>query len=99
MNVPTIFCFINGPKDLGDVIVSALAEDGTFLAEHMSSSEWWAKHDIGLTSNWKHEAYKAHYPDGYELEWVDDARTHERLNCAYSKHIEDNGPPEEACAP
>jgi hypothetical protein len=53
----------------------AIAEDGNVLAKHLSSNTHWAKHDIGITSDWKHNYYKAHYPDGYELVWLDDVQT------------------------
>ena len=46
-----------------------MAEDGTILAGHVSSSESWAK--IDLTSGSKRHLYEAHYPNGYRLEWVD----------------------------
>jgi hypothetical protein len=59
-----------GPSD---VIGYALAEDGTGLASHLSSNELFSKHDMGLTSDWKHKTYKEHYPDGFELVWIDDA--------------------------
>jgi hypothetical protein len=65
-----IFCFINGGNSLG-VQVCALSEDGNGLAGHLSSNEGWAKHDIGINSDWKHEKYKEKYPDGYELIWID----------------------------
>lgn len=71
---PKIFLWcepFNGGRP-GDVIGWALAEDGEGLASHWSSSETFAKHDMGLTSNWKHEGYAKHYPDGYELVWLDD---------------------------
>ncbi len=68
-----MFCWVNSGKGSDWQVVMALAEDGTFLASHVSSSDYFAKHDIGITSDWKHEAYKKHYPDGYELVWVDDA--------------------------
>lgn len=61
-----------------DVIGYALAEDGVGLASHLSSHEEWAKHDMGLTSDWKHDHYAKCYPDGYELEWIDNADTDER---------------------
>lgn len=51
----------------GDVSGAAVAEDGTYLAGHLSSSMGWFRHDMGLASNWKHDKYAAHYPDGYEL--------------------------------
>jgi len=56
----------------GDVIGFALAEDGTALAKHLSSSVVFSKHDMGITSTWHHDEYKKHYPDGYELEWIDE---------------------------
>lgn len=66
-----IYCFINGKiQGIGDLSVVALAEDGEQLAGHVSSSESYAKHDIGINSTWKHDKYKAHYPDGYELVWL-----------------------------
>lgn len=57
----------------GDVIGYALADDGECLAMHMSSNVSWSKHDMGLTSDWKHENYKKNFPDGYELEWIDES--------------------------
>lgn len=61
----------------GDVVSYALCEDGTALASHLSSNESWARHDMGLTSNWKHDRYDAHCGEGgWELEWVDDVATH-----------------------
>jgi hypothetical protein len=53
--------------------VRAVAEDGGYLASHVSSNEWWAKKDIGLTSDSKHEIYRSRYPNGYELILVDKA--------------------------
>ena len=67
-------------------VVIAMAEDGTFLASHLSSNEMFAQHDIGLTSNWKHKTYAKYYPDGYELEWVDNPKNHEGLMAAYNKN-------------
>ena len=67
---------VRGSRPGGDVLGVALAEDGTGLAEHLSSSEGFARHDIGLTSDWHHDDYRKHAPDGFELEWVDDVATH-----------------------
>ena len=80
---PRVFLFINSSAPEWYVGM-ALAEDGCFLASHVSSSPAWARHDMGLTSDWKHTAYKAHYPDGYEVEWVDDVRGHAGLMAAYA---------------
>lgn len=55
-----------------DVIGYALAEDGDCIAQHLSSNTAFSKHDMGLTSDWKHDNYKGKYPEGYTLKWVDD---------------------------
>lgn len=70
----------------GDFIGYAIAEDGTGLAGHLSSSEGWVKSD--MTNAHKREIYASHYPDGYEIEWVeyDDLETHEAFNAAFSLH-------------
>lgn len=95
-----IFCWINSGKGTDWNVVIAMAEDGTSLASHVSSSEPWAKHDIGITSDWKHEKYRDHYPDGFELVWVEgDPREHEGLMAAYALN-QANAPKEEveACS-
>jgi len=70
----------------GDTIGYALAEDGECIANHLSSGVNWSKHDMGLTSDWKHEDYEKKYPDGYELEWIDygDLDTHVGYQKAYA---------------
>lgn len=40
------------------------------IAQHWSSGENWCKHDMGITSDWKHDTYKQFHPDGYELEFI-----------------------------
>ncbi len=70
---PKIYLYcVEGGIRKGDVIGYALAEDGNGLGSHLSSGEEWSKHDMGLTSDWKHDSYLAHYPDGFELEWIDE---------------------------
>lgn len=61
-----------------DVIGYALCEDGYGLASHLSSSKEWSMHDMGYESDWKHEIYKEHCPEGYELIWIEDADNDER---------------------
>lgn len=67
--------------------VVAIAEDGTVLGGHLSSNSSFAKLDIGMDAetDWsgKHERYRAHYPDGYEMRWVDDPLNSEELMEAY----------------
>jgi hypothetical protein len=60
-----------------DVLGFALAEDGHGLCSHLSSGVAWSKHDMGLTSEWHHDTYKEHYPNGFELEWVDNPENHD----------------------
>ena len=73
------YCWGRGHND---VIGYALTEDGVGLASHLSSNREWAQHDMGLTSDWKHDHYAEHCPDGYELEWVDDVENHPGLQAA-----------------
>lgn len=50
----------------------ALAEDGTVLAGHVCSDHLWIPHDMGAEgSDWKHDDYDKHYPDGWELVLVE----------------------------
>jgi hypothetical protein len=80
---PKIYAFINSGEGTDWIIVVALADDGHCLASHCSSSEGWAKHDIGIGSDWKHDIYNEAYPDGWELVWVEHPLTHEGLLKAY----------------
>lgn len=63
---------VHGSTPAATFIGYALAEDGECLANHYSSSVDFAKHDMGLTSTWKHDRYSKHYSEGYELEWIDE---------------------------
>jgi hypothetical protein len=70
MSTIYVFCAQMGREDFAGY---ALAEDGECIAGHISSSVEWSRHDMGLTSTKKHDAYRAKYPGGYELEWIDEA--------------------------
>jgi hypothetical protein len=61
MSVPKIFVYCIAAWGADDVAGSALAEDGTFLAGHIS---------MGVTSERKRDVYAVKYPDGYELVWL-----------------------------
>lgn len=88
MDKPKIFAFINGNRNTDCLRVAALSEDGHFLAEHLSSNEDWAQHDIGINSDWKHEYYRKHYPDGYDLIWVEgNPKEDARIVKAYECHL------------
>jgi hypothetical protein len=85
-----IYGFVNGGGSYG-VLVEALSDEGLFLAQHACSSEGFGPHDIGATSDWKHEHYRRAYPDGYEVVWVPRSESrnngHAGLNAAYAAHL------------
>lgn len=83
--MPKIFVFVNGGDGTDWQVGMAIAEDGHMLASHVSSSRGWFRHDMGLTGEWKHEHYRKHYPDGYELVEVPEGEvmTHPGLSAAY----------------
>lgn len=78
---PKIFGFCNGGSR-GWYEVLAVTEDGTCLASHCCSHPGFGPGDIGVTTNWKHELYWAHYPNGFVMEWVEDPKSHDGLNAA-----------------
>ena len=66
---------IRDAEPCGDVVgyaVDGLTLKGqmTVIASHGSSGETWCKHDMGITSNWKHDIYNMEHPNGYELIWL-----------------------------
>ena len=85
-----IYCFVNSGAESDWQNVLAMCEDGNVLASHISSSEHYARNDIGITSDRKHDLYKKHCLDGYKLVWVDwkDVNNHEGIASAYIKNQE-----------
>lgn len=79
MSLPKIFFYITDDSP-GFQSVMALAEDGTGLAAHMSSSREFARRDIGCgkVSHPKHQKYMAHYPTGFEMVDLIDAKDEEK---------------------
>lgn len=87
LRLPEIYCFCNGGSP-GWYNMTALSEDGEFLAGHCCSSEAYGPGDMGVTSTWKHEHYIARYPDGYVLIWVPGKPTNDpRIAAAHAKHV------------
>lgn len=79
-----IFCFNNGGSP-GWYNAVAVADDGHCLAQHACSHERFMHHDLGITSEWKHENYNKHFGEGnWELEWVSDPKTHEGCKLAFA---------------
>lgn len=69
MSQPKIFAFCCNVEGWSDMHGQAVAEDGTPLADHLSSNEDWSRYDM-CESPSKHQVYAAHYPDGYDLVWL-----------------------------
>jgi hypothetical protein len=84
---PKIYAFSN-VRGGGDGIAYAMAEDGTVLGSHWCSHERYVPHDLGVTEGSRpdrHETYAAHYPDGYEMEFIrsSEVATHAGLDAAW----------------
>ena len=71
----------------------AITEDGVVVCQHISRSVDESKEDMGWTTKRKAPFYKAHYPDGYVLEWVEpeDMLTHQGLLAAWRKNFSELG--------
>ena len=88
---PKIFVFCNGCSPQWHSF-AAIAEDGTPLAGHICSSHGYARHDMGVDENgWKRDTYAKHYPDGFDVEYVevtsqDDIDAHAGLAAALAAH-------------
>lgn len=87
--LPVIYGFNNGGST-GWLAAVLLAEDGTYLGGHCCSDEGYMPHDLGIlegTRPDRHEAFRAHYPDGYRMEFVGyaDVRQHPGLMAAIKR--------------
>ena len=60
---------VRDSEPCGDTIGYAIANKEV-VESHYSSGIEWTKHDMGITSDWKHDTYKEKFPDGYELVWL-----------------------------
>lgn len=95
--MPKIYCFSNVVGG-GDGIAIAMAEDGTVLGSHWCSHEFYVPGDLGVTEGSRpdrHKTYAAHYPEGYEMEFVrsSDVKGHAGLMNAFALNQKNN--PEE----
>lgn len=62
-----IYGFVNGGG--GEWLEGlSIGDDGSILGGHVSSSEFWAEHDLG--PSFKKASFDARYPDGWEYEYV-----------------------------
>jgi hypothetical protein len=61
----------------------AIAEDGTYLAGHICSHHGFAAHDMGIDPDgWKRDTYAKHYPQGFEVVWIEDPTKSNALDAA-----------------
>lgn len=84
--LPVIYGWNNGGSP-GWFSGQLIAQDGTPMGGHLCSHEGYMYADLGIlegTREDRHETFRAHYPDGYRMEFVkyEDARKHEGLNAA-----------------
>jgi hypothetical protein len=85
-----IYIFINSNSP-GWVVPMALCEDGYCLAQHCCSHERFVNHDMGITSDWKHDGYNEHCGEGnWELEYVKECEVegHTGISSAYKLNQE-----------
>lgn len=62
---------IRDAEPCGDTMGYAINVDPKkVIVTHYSSGINWTQHDMGITSDWKHDIYQTLYPDGYELVWL-----------------------------
>lgn len=81
-----IYCFSNGGSNQW-YYAMAMADDGHVLAQHVCSNVSFMAHDLGITSDWKHDNYNQHFGEGnWELEWVAEPLVHKGLQAAYRKN-------------
>ena len=70
--LPVIYGFNNGGSR-GWYSACLLAEDGTSLGGHVCSAESYMPYDLGCIEGARpdrHEQFRAHYPDGYRMQFV-----------------------------
>jgi hypothetical protein len=88
--LPVIYGFNNGGEP-GWYMGQLLAQDGTALGGHCCSHEGYMPSDLGVLEGSRpdrHETFKAHYPDGYRMEFVsaNEVKGHPGLDAAYEAH-------------
>lgn len=88
--LPIIYGFNNGGSD-GWYSGCLIAESGHGMGGHVCSSEGFMYGDLGIVEGWRndrHETFKAHYPDGYRMDFVpmEEVKAHPGLEAAYRKN-------------
>lgn len=87
--LPVIYGFNNGgARDWWHA--ELIAEDGAMLGGHICSHEGYMPHDLSVIEGSRpdrHEHFRAHYPDGYRMDFVGYAavKTHPGIQAAIEK--------------
>lgn len=89
IDLPVIYGFNNGGVG-GFWSAVLLAEDGTFLGDHLCSDEAYMPADLGVTEGYRpdrHEKFQEHYPEGYRMEFVsyEDIESHPTMMSVINK--------------
>lgn len=91
-DLPVIWGFNNGgsPGWYSGVL---LADDGKCLGGHICSHEGYMPHDLGVVEGSRpdrHEKFRAHYPEGYRMDFVGaaDVRSHPGIEAACKRNDE-----------
>lgn len=89
-SLPVIYGFNNGGR-AGFLLAQLIAQDGTLLGSHICSDEGFMLGDLGILENTRpdrHGTFRAHYPDGYRMEFVggDEVMEHPGLLNAFAAH-------------
>lgn len=68
----TIYGFFDNPFGVGDAQAVALTEDGTVVATHICSTEFFAEQDLGMDgiSQRKHDIYNRCFPNGWRTQFI-----------------------------
>lgn len=87
--LPVIYGFNNGGSP-GWFSACLIAEDGTGLGSHLCSAESYMPADLGIlegSQSDRHETFRAHYPDGYRMEFVPyaDVDGHAGIKAAFAE--------------
>lgn len=84
--VPTIYVSTFSYRCQPGVVAFAVAEDGVVLRMRLEKNEYAVRRTFGFASHTTgHAAYRAHYPQGYRLEWVNRPSRHAGLRIAIEK--------------
>ena len=88
-----IYAFNNGGSR-GWMSAVAIADDGRGVAGHICSDEYFMPHDLGVTSDWKHENYDKYFGAGnWEIEWVPSEAINDHAGLQAAFELNKTAPP------